>query len=181
MLRWLVNLLALTCVAAGVVWFVTYDNQRAAEQHSAGETARNVRLIEQMIKFRATQAGVELNERGFPTTVAPQWFEQGVPVNTLLPASHPWLEIASEEEADLTQPTVRQAVDVKVAGFWYNPHKGLVRARVPVMLSDSAATEIYNRINGTSIKSIFDGERFAKGRPSHQLPNSRPVADAAQP
>lgn len=181
MLRWLVNLLAVTCVGAGIVWFVTYDNQRAAEQQAAVQTARAVRVIEQMIKFRATQSGIDLNERGFPITVSAEWFEQGAPVNVMLPANHPWLEIASDEEAELMQPTIRQAVDPKVAGFWYNPHKGLVRARVPVMLSDLAATEVYNKVNGTNIKSIFDGERFAKSRPAHQVPASRPVAGAAQP
>jgi hypothetical protein len=64
------------------------------------------------------------------------------------------VEVASEEEAGLVHPTVRIALDEKSAAFWYNPYQGVVRARVPVEMTDEAATALYNTINRTNIASI---------------------------
>ena len=36
------------------------------------------------------------------------------------------------------------------AMFWYNPMKGIVRARVPETASDEAARALYAEVNGTA-------------------------------
>jgi hypothetical protein len=159
MMRWLVNLLAVCCLAAGVAWFVAYDNAKAQHERAVVETTRAVRLVEQMIKFKSTQPEMDLNEQGFPMTVSKDWFEQSVPFNSMAPSNCPWVEIAGPAEATLSQPRVRQVTDSSVAGLWYNPYRGIVRARVPVQVSDAATTELYNRVNGTSLRTIFDSEK----------------------
>ncbi|RMD62322.1 MAG: hypothetical protein D6824_06910 [Planctomycetota bacterium] len=63
---------------------------------------------------------------------------------------------------------MRVAVDESVASFWYNPGTGAVRARVPATVSDQRAVELYNRVNNTSLRSIFEGAAAPQ----------RPVADA---
>jgi hypothetical protein len=44
------------------------------------------------------------------------------------------------------------------AAFWYNPYKGILRARVPYDISDERALDLYNRVNGTSVSSIYGVE-----------------------
>jgi hypothetical protein len=56
----------------------------------------------------------------------------------------------------MLHPPVRLTLDDRMASFWYNPYQGVVRARVPVQVNDDAALELYNRINGCSLLSIFD-------------------------
>lgn len=70
----------------------------------------------------------------------------------------PWLEVAPAADADLLHPRVRVTIDEGLAAFWYNPFQGVVRARVPVLVSDTDATALYNRVNGTSLSSIFETE-----------------------
>jgi hypothetical protein len=57
------------------------------------------------------------------------------------------------------------AFDRSIAAFWYNPANGVVRARVPVTISDQRATELYNRINGVFLTSIFEGLSIPDDRP----------------
>ena len=65
------------------------------------------------------------------------------------------MDLATRDEADLDNPMVKMTADPRLAGFWYNPHLGVVRARVPVMVSDVESLELYNRVNGTRLASIF--------------------------
>lgn len=151
-LRDIIALLLLVVLVGGGAWYVRETRRRdAAVQAVAGD----VRRIELEVKFRAATNGAELNARGWPLTVDPAWFAENPPLNQLLPADHPWLEVAGAEDASLTHPEARMAVDPSVAAFWYNPAQGIVRARVPVMLSDADATVLYNTVNGTNLPSMF--------------------------
>jgi hypothetical protein len=42
--------------------------------------------------------------------------------------------------------------------FWYNPYAGVVRARVPQGASDAAALKMYNAVNVSRLRSLFDDE-----------------------
>ena len=68
------------------------------------------------------------------------------------------VEVAGEADAHLLHPRVRMTVDEEMAGFWYNPYQGIVRARVPVLVSDKDATELYNRLNNASLTSLLEVE-----------------------
>jgi len=154
--RILTNILMLMMVAAmaaGVLW-LKKSQERESEQVTRTRDA--VHDLSREIKLKSATGQVELNGRGWPVTIDPAWFKGTPPRNLLIPTDRPWLEIASPLEADLTDPPVRQSVDRSVATFWYNPANGIVRARVGSSISDSAAVDMYNRINGTHLAELFD-------------------------
>lgn len=159
-MRWIrdiVLLLVLLAVGSGVAYYrmEETENDKAVEK-----TAADARRLGTEIRYRAATKNAELNGRGWPTSVAPEWFDTtDAPTNALVGDEHPWVEIASPEMAGFTHPQIRMAINKQLAGFWYNPYQGIVRARVPVMMNDSDATELYNRVNATTIASIHWTEK----------------------
>jgi hypothetical protein len=143
----------LAAVLGGVLVYERADQERDEAVQSARES---VRRIGEEIRLRAATGQTQLNGRGWPVTVDPEWFDRSIPQNLLLSADRPWLEIASPEEANLLHPPVRIATDRDVAAFWYNPGMGVVRARVPVQISDRSTTTLYNEINAADLDSIFE-------------------------
>lgn len=159
-------------------------------QERVVELTGHVRSFEQMIKLRAATKDVELNGRGWPVTIDPAWFGGDAPRNSLLTADRPWVEVAPPEDAGLSDPRIRIALDERYASFWYNPYQGIVRARVPLKINDSQMLAIYNQVNGTSVPSIYcavgDAE-FAEGAtpppgpaPAVQSP-APPVLETTEP
>jgi hypothetical protein len=102
---------------------------------------------------------IEMSQRGYPLHIDAAWFAGNLPVNPLLGPSHPWLEIASEDQRDSRHPTNLIAFRRDVAQFWYSPYTGEVRARVPAEVSDATALRLYNRINGTALTDLYDRSR----------------------
>lgn len=140
-------------LAGGYLWM--QDAQRGQDA-GVSQTQGATDQIEREIRIRAATGGVELNGRGWPTTVDVSWWDGRPPQNPLVPGDRPWLEVASEAEADLDHPPVRQSVRRTQAAFWYNPARGVVRARVGPAVSDRVAIEVYNRVNGSSVSELFD-------------------------
>jgi hypothetical protein len=155
----LADIAALVIVLALGSGLLLFDRARRDREATIHRVAADARRLELELKYRAASKSVELNPRGWPVTVDPKWFDADPPVNALLSPHRPWVEVASPDEAGLLHPHVRMAVDESYAAFWYNPYQGVVRARVPVMVNDDQATEIYNRVNATAISSIFFEER----------------------
>jgi len=140
---------------AGVLASIIVFNRKHDEQQLALEQTRQaIRQIEQQISLQITLERVEVNDNGFPRTVDPTWFQIEVPDNAMFDDARPWLEVAGPEDRDLEHPARLTAVDPSQATFWYNPYRGIVRARVPEGISDAATIRMYNAANGTSISSI---------------------------
>lgn len=136
--------------------------------HFSGEFRRDkevqgvrdgLRSFEQMLAMRAAAKDTPLTKTGWPQSMEAQWFNGSPPVNTLVTPARPWVEIATPEEAHLRDPNIRVAADYRTAGFWYNPHLGIVRARVPYEINDEKARDLYNEINGTHLASIYGTEQ----------------------
>ncbi|MHC4106688.1 MAG: hypothetical protein ACYSTY_01245 [Planctomycetota bacterium] len=144
--------LMLCGVLAGVV---LYKRAEMSSKQDLEHTRGDVRRFQQQITLHAALGQGEHSKRGFPMTVDPAWFAGNLPRNPLLGPGHPWLEIAGEEERDLVHPPERWAAGPHVAQFWYNPHMGRVRARVPAGIPDSRALEMYNRINDCDLPNLF--------------------------
>ncbi len=149
----LLILLMLTGLLAGAVYLYQQDHER---ERNIEQTRDQVRRIEQQIKLQGTLGDLGLTDRGYPATLDPDWFDPGLPLNALLSAAHPWVEIAHEDQAALSHPLDPVARYRSQAQFWYNPYTGIIRARVPAMPSDRSTLELYNRVNGSRLTSLFD-------------------------
>lgn len=178
MFRWLADIAALVIVLALGSGLLLFERARRDREATIQRVTADARRLELELKYRAASKSVELNPRGWPVTVDPKWFDADPPINSLLSPHRPWVEVASPDEAGLMHPRVRMAVDESYAAFWYNPYQGVVRARVPVMVNDDQATELYNRVNGTTINSIFFEER---PQPLPELPKPQPAPTAEEP
>lgn len=154
-MRWVRDLALLIVIAGfiggGVIMLRQQRDQEALVQQVAAELVR----METEVKFRSATRGAELNARGWPVTVDPKWFQPRPPMNTLVSPDRPWVEVANMSEAGLTHPPVRVTIDTTLAAFWYNPYQGIVRARVPAMVNDERTLQVYNRINGSGLSSLF--------------------------
>ncbi len=177
-MRWMRDVVAAIGLV-GVVGGALYVQRAHREEEALFQQAQSdVHRMELEIKYRAATKTTELNSRGWPVTVDPSWFQSDPPVNPLLDDDRPWVEVAGTQQADLLHPPVRMAVDKNLAAFWYNPYQGIVRARVPVMVSDDQATALYNRVNGVGMASIFVREPAAVDNPPK--PETTKPADGEQ-
>lgn len=158
-------MIALLLTGVWVAWSWHAQTGRT-ERAAIAQSRAAIERIGREISYRATLHDAELNGRGWPMTVEPEWFQGKLPRNPLVPLSNPWLEVAGEEQLLLTNPPQLLVVDGSLASFWYNPANGIVRARVSQTVSDRKALELYNTINGTRLRSLF-------------LPEAtRPIVDA---
>lgn len=177
-MRWLIDILALlvaVAMLAGLIWFHQRDDGQEAVVNQT-LAARN--RLELEIRYRSVTRTTELNPRGWPVTVDPNWFENDPPRNPLISAECPWVEVASLEQAGLQDPPMRMTLDGSLAGFWYNPYLGILRARVPVMLSDQEALELYNRLNATRLTSIFQSDHVLEDAATKALVNQQKKVEA---
>jgi hypothetical protein len=180
-MRWMRDVVAAIGLLGLVGGTLYLQRERREEDALFQHVQTDVRRMELEIKYRAATKTTELNARGWPVTIDPSWFKDKPPVNTLLNDDRPWVEVAGTAQAELMHPPVRMAVDKSLAAFWYNPYQGVVRARVPVMVSDDKATELYNRINGVGMPSIFVRESVADRPKSAEPAATDPAAPAAPP
>lgn len=166
--RWLIDIAAVLTLAMLALGTLHVMQDRKEEEAAVERTATSVRRMELEVKYRGATGAVTVTGRGFPSTVDPTWFKDAPPLNELVTRDRPWVEVATPDQADMLHPPVRMTLDNRTASFWYNPYQGVVRARVPVLVNDDAALELYNRINGCSLLSIFDrGEgRVVLGGPA---------------
>lgn len=167
-MRWLAGIIAAACVSAVGVGIGRVYTERVEAARLVDRTADAVNRLQRELAVRSATKTATLNERGYPTTVDPAWFKGEYPVNELLPDEHPWLEVAGEEEAELMHPPVRVAVKSDMPTLWYNPYLGVVRARVPVSVSDEEALAAYNRVNGAALPTLFWKEPTASKRAAEQ-------------
>ncbi|MCA9291931.1 MAG: hypothetical protein KDA25_12435 [Phycisphaerales bacterium] len=156
MIRFIANFVAVLTFV-GLVTGVAYAvHEQRREELAIAATRDGLRTIMQHIALRAAlEAEVELTPRGYPSTIDPAWFADGLPANELVGAGHPWMEVAREREYAREHPRERTAA-FDAAAFWYNPANGIVRARVPIGGSDADALALYNRLNDTNLKNLFE-------------------------
>ena len=88
----------------------------------------------------------------FPPIISPAWFRSDLPLNVLA-AQAPWLDVApaGDQSDNPPDPVLTSSAQ---AGFWYNPSRGLVRARVPAQRGGQETLELYNQINNCALKVL---------------------------
>ena len=121
------------------------------EKATVGGVTRALAQFQRQLSIQAAAREREHHSSGWPETIELAWFGDNPPRNPLVSPDRPWVEIATPDQAELTDPPVRVAVSTAYAAFWYNPAKGIVRARVPLKMSEAASVELYNQVNGADI------------------------------
>lgn len=144
--------LMLVAVLAGVA--LHYRQEQLVEQRVL-ITQSEVRRFQAQIMLQAAVEKVPLSHRGYPLSIATQWFAGDLPSNLLLGPAYPWVEIAPDTHRNLLHPTRHMATNRNLAQFWYNPYTGVVRARVPDSVSDETALRLYNEINDCDVSRVY--------------------------
>ena len=143
-------------MVAGILAGVTlHQRNRDSEEVQVEELARNVKILNREVQLRAALSQSSVADRGFPEAIDPEWFQDALPRNPLLDDGRPWVEVATIDERSAGHPPDIGPEDKLSAGFWYNPAKGIVRARVPIGLSDRGMLELYNHVNDSNLGSRF--------------------------
>ncbi|MFG0328763.1 MAG: hypothetical protein ACF8PN_02585 [Phycisphaerales bacterium] len=173
-MRLFIDTLVAAMLAALLAGVLTWQDQREQEKADVAAVRMNIRQIQQQIMLQSVLAKAPRNEYGFPRSIDPKWFGENTPTNPLVGPMHPWLEIAGEHEFELTHPSVKVASERSTASFWYNPRLGIVRARVPQMVSDRLTLETYNYVNESALTSLFGVEL----RDRSNAPNASKRADS---
>jgi hypothetical protein len=109
-------------------------------------------MQEQALLHRALDQ-VEDNDANFPADIRPEWFDSGAPRNVLAPSQNPWLDIApkTDRSDEPPDPVIHNRAQ---AGFWYNPSRGIFRARVAPQFTEAATLDLYNQLNGTALRAL---------------------------
>lgn len=149
------TIIAAIALTAMLAWHFSGQFKREKEVQSVRD---GLRTFEKMLAVRAAAKDTPMTKTGWPESIDPKWFNGEAPLNGLLTPDRPWVEVATPAEAHLKDPNVRIASDYSIASFWYNPHLGIVRARVPYEINDENARDLYNEVNGTSVASIYGTE-----------------------
>lgn len=156
----------LIVVMVGGIVLLMHDSRRRDARFDADvrETRDAVVQLQRLLALHEVleQQGQadRVADRSIATTIDPGWFRrlqlgEAPPRNALLDSRRPWIEIAAETNRALDHPPRPFATNESDAAFWYNPYRGIVRARVPAALSESEALDAYNTINGTTLHSLF--------------------------
>lgn len=142
----------LIAMLAGAVYFGHFNDPSG----SAQETCRSeLRRFQRQVTLQAALQRGDGGDLAHPGTIDPDWFSGGLPTNPLLGPAHPWVEVIDEGQRNLEHPVDPAITDPAVARFWYNPYRGIVRARVPASMSDTAAVDLYNFVNDAELVSLF--------------------------
>lgn len=103
--------------------------------------------------YHATTGETAVTEGGFVAGIDIQWYGDRVPINAMVPGDQPWLDIApiGDFHSHPPDPVIN---DKRQASFWYNPNRGLFRARVVPQGDDRDTLELYNEVNQASVGSL---------------------------
>lgn len=137
-------------ILGGVLWNHRLEQQEIDHVLSVQESMSAI-MAQSMLHAASGQAAA--SPAGYALTVNPEWFERA-PGNMLLLSERviaPWLEPVEHAQQNTFNPR-RIVADERHAAFWYNPFRCLIRARVPMRLSQEETIELYNLVNGTALR-----------------------------
>lgn len=140
-----------------------FQKNQSAEEMKISDTRHAIEILQHAVNRRMAGEDSPLNRFGYPPTIEAEWFEGVLPMNALLDHERPWLEIATGRALLELHPSRPMASSADEAEFWYNPRRGVVRGRVPQMVSDRKTLEIYNLINDSELTRLFPTAHDERG------------------
>lgn len=156
-MRRIVDVIALGLCLVVVTLVVIQQTRNESVESVVTQTELSLAQFHEVLKVQATTNGVAVNGRGWPNTIEGHWFEDDPPRNHLLTGDRPWVELAPAEDADRDHPADPVAFDLEghnAASFWYNPYRGVVRARVAPQINEDETLALYNRVNGVFLATL---------------------------
>ena len=154
LLHTLVTLVAAAILGGVSMYYV--EQQRGLVRRDLAR--HEVQRFQRQIHLQAALAADLPPDKSGPATIDPAWFEGDIPENPLVGTEHPWVEIAGADHKTRVHPPDLTVSDADVACFWYNPYTGIVRARVPIGISDAHALDLYNDVNECDLPTLFPEE-----------------------
>ncbi len=170
--------LMLVGILAGIV---IYHQRETRQLHRYQQVHAALAQLHEQALYHGALGDVQATTTGFPTSVSPLWFQGDLPLNTLVPGRHPWLDIAPPGDMN-DHPPDPVCIRPDQAGFWYNPNRGIFRARVREQTAEALTLAEYNRINATYLKQLplhYDADRRPAALQLAQGPT--PSATPAKP
>jgi hypothetical protein len=180
-LRRIVDVVALGLCLVVVTLVVIQQTRSGSTDNVVMQTELSLSRFHSVLKVQATTRGVAVNGRGWPNTIEGAWFEDHPPLNHLLSGDRPWVELAPAEDADRDHPADPVAFDIdghREASFWYNPYRGVVRARVAPQINEEATLALYNRVNGVFLTTLApEGGLFSAERERDDAERIREIGE----
>jgi len=163
LMRLMVDSLIALMLAAILGGVLVYHTRHQAQARRYESVRRALASLQEQVAVHAA-VDAESGKYEFPQFIAPDWFHGAVPVNVLMPGRHAWIDIAppGDRNDHPPDPVFNQK---QQAGFWYNPSRGIFRARVPRQLTEEDTLRVYNLVNGAGLSAI----------PHSQDPKRRPT------
>lgn len=148
-MRLVVDLVVLLAILAGGAGYWWTQHQQVAMRRQIDQVRQSMREIHNVAMLHGGQGDVPVHTSGYPLKIEATWFATP-PVNGLAADHALWLAVAEPERYAATNPRNITVSDQRAA-FWYNPARGIIRARVPRQITEDATMDLYNRINATSL------------------------------
>lgn len=139
--------LILLAILAGIGW---HRHEQAVQLRRVEAVQASLRAIQAQAMYHAGLSDTDTTRGGYPTMIHREWFGNP-PCNALVDDETTWMDQAAADERDRWDP-LAISIEPDRAIFWYNPYRGIVRARVPHQISDRATCDLYNLVNGTSLE-----------------------------
>ena len=147
-LRACIDVLVVGSAALALMTALRLYETHLEEQNAIDSTRAALMTIRSEVGIRSALGGKDLNQYGHPNDVEESWFDH-VPTRNVLANEHaPWIELAMPNELARNHPTEPTLRGGRGAMFWYNPVRGIVRARVPDQTTDEATLQLYAEVNG---------------------------------
>jgi len=181
-MRWIIDgliVLMLTTLLAGtgMAW-----QQSRLKQRQADEVRHALRQLRD-VAFTHAAIDPELrHDQLYPQKLQPQWFAYDPPHNSVVGPSHPWLDVAPE--GDMAWHPPDPVVDHSdQAGFWYNPNRGIFRARVPRQFTEQQTLALYNDLNEAGLRVLPEGvaDPLRHAEPAARLSEIAPEPEISLP
>jgi hypothetical protein len=142
--------LMMVLILGGIILHHRQQEQLLSDYRTAHYELSQIR---EMVIYHTALDRDTLNEWGYPGAIDPAWFLQGLPFNRLVTGIHPWIDLAPPGDMN-DQPPDPVVKRSDQAGYWYNPNRGIVRARVDEQFTEEATLALYNQINSTMLVSL---------------------------
>lgn len=141
------SLIGLMLVAAlAVAWFMYRGEQRNQQEIDTVRLALGE--LDEKTDYHTALESAEQGRDALIVQIQEAWFGEAKPVNVLLDASHPWIDLAPPGDLGVHPPDP-VVTRPDQAGFWYNPTVGVFRARVIPQASEAKTLDLYNQVNAT--------------------------------